>query len=247
VRGLELLEGERVHRVLRMHPLCMLGAYGTVLGLLALSALLALFAVGPGRDLAAWLDAGAGPFALVLLLVVWWAGLGAVTLPFALRAPRMWPVLYAVAVAVLGGVGLIVATAPGPGARAALPWLPVLTLAAVPLPLGIAEVRRRRTRWALTSLRVVRIHGWLHPQEESVRLPRIARVAVQPKGLRSLDLGDLVLARAGEEELRIPGVRPLARVRDEVEMLLHTAPPAPYLAEQREAADKVRDLLRPGE
>ncbi|MCA1812777.1 MAG: hypothetical protein LC624_02360 [Halobacteriales archaeon] len=247
MRGLELLEGERVHRVLRMHPLCMLGAYGTVLGLLGLALVMGLFALGPGQGFVADLDASAGPFALVLLLAVWWVGLAAVAVPFAMRSARLWPVLYAVGVAVVGGIALIVATAPGPGARAALPWLPILTLLAVPLPLSIAEARRRSTTWVLTNLRVVRLHGLGRVAEASVRLPRIERVAIEHRGPARLDHGDLLLAVKGGDGLVIVGVRPLARVRDEVEMLLHTAPVAPYLAEQREAADKVRDLLRPDE
>jgi hypothetical protein len=247
VRGLELLEGERVHRVLRMHPLCMIGAYGTVLGLLGWTLLLALLALGPGPAFASDLDRGTGPFALVVLLMLWWAGLAAATVPFALRAARLWPVAYAVAVAVLGGLGLIVATAPGPGAAQAVGWLPWLTLAAVPLPLAVAEVRRRGSAWVLTNLRVVHVHGWLHPHEESTRLPRIERATAEPRGMRGLDLGDVLLARKDGEPLRIIGVRPLARTRDDIEMLLHTAPTPSYVGDQRDAADRVRDLLRPGE
>jgi hypothetical protein len=116
----------------------------------------------------------------------------------------------------------------------------------VPLPLARAEARHSSPSWALTNLRIVQRSGLWKQREESWRWPRLNHAILQHRGLASLDFGDLVIAGEGGE-VRLAGVRPLKGLRDEIELLLHTAPVAPYLGEQREAADKVARLLRPGD
>lgn len=247
MRGLELLEGERVSRVVRPHPLGRLGDYGPALALLALAAV--VFAAQAGaeaRGLAAWLDANTSPLALPLLLLLWWAGLGLASVPFALRRARGLPVAYGVVVASAGGFAAILLTMPDPSAVEALPLLPWLSLAAVPVPVALGELERRSPTWLFTNLRLVRREGTLRLREESWRLHRLERVALERRGPRALDYGDLVVAREGGE-VRIAGVRPLARLRDELELLLHTQPEAPYLGEQRDTAERVAKLLRPGD
>lgn len=245
--GLALLEGERVHRVVRAHPLARLADYGPALALLALAGLLgAFFSTSTGQGLSTFLDANTGPLAVPLLLVVWWLGLGLCTVPFSLHKGRPWPAAYGVLVAIAGGILAIVLTSATPSARDAAGLVPWMTLAAVPAPLAIAELLRRTPTWVLTDLRLVQRDGILDVREQSWRLPRVERAAMHPRGPKSLDLGDLTLAgKDGEAHLR--GVRPLKRLRDEVELLLHTSPEAPYLADQRDTAEKVARLLRPGD
>ncbi|HEV8359729.1 MAG TPA: hypothetical protein VGR28_04655, partial [Candidatus Thermoplasmatota archaeon] len=151
-----------------------------------------------------------------------------------------------VAVAVLGGLAAILLTSPDPSAPEAAALLPWLTLAAAPLPLAWAEARRGSPTWALTNLRVVQRTGLWKQHEDSWRWPRLNHAILQPRGPAALDLGDLVVAGEGVE-VRLAGVRPLHKLRDDIELLLHTAPVAPYLGDQRDAADKVARLLRPGD
>lgn len=243
MRGLGLLEGERVHRVVRRHPLGCLPRYAPALGLLGLAALLALVAA-VGAQAARDLDATTGPLAVPLLLVAWWALMGVVLGAAAVRVRAMWPLVYGLAVAVLGGVSVTLTQRPDLSAPATLALLPWLTLAAVPIPVAIAEAQRRAEVWVFTSFRLVRLQGLVHPREEGWRLTRLERCDAERRGPRSLDLGDLVVRRK-EGDVRIPGVRPLHGLRDELELLLHTSPEAPYLGEQRTTAEQVHRLLRP--
>jgi hypothetical protein len=247
--GPELLEGERLQRELRAHPLAYLRAYAPGLVLLGLAALLAAFFAEPawGRALAGWLDAHAGPLAVPLLLGFWWLCLGGALAPFSLARRRPYPLAYGVAVAVAGGFAAVFLALPRPTALRDAGLLPWLTLAAVPVPLALAEARRRSESWTLTNLRLLRREGLWRPREEGWRLTRLERVELARRGPRALDYGDLVVARRGEPDLVLRGLRPLTALRDEFELLLHTAPEAPYLADQRETAERVQRLLRPGE
>lgn len=245
MRGLALLEGERVHRVVRAHPLARLAEFGPGLALLLLAGLWAL-AFGPlgGAALAAGLDAGAGPLAVPLLLAAWWLGLALALAPFALRLARLGPLAYGLGVAVAGGFAAVLLALPDPSAAEAAALAPWLTLAAAPPALAWAEARRRAETWVFTSFRIVRLEGLLHPREEGWRLTRLDRVDLHRRGPRALDLGDLVAA-GKDAEVRLAGVRPLRALRDELELLLHTTPEAPYLGEQRSTAERVARLLKP--
>jgi hypothetical protein len=243
----ELLEGERVHRTVRPSRLARLDDYAPTLALVAWAGLLALlYAMPPGQALTAFLDEATGPLAVPLLLVVWWLGLAACTLSFSLRRASPWPAAYGVVVAVVGGMAAIVAVSANPSARDAAALLPWLTLATAPGPTVVAEFLRRSPTWILTDLRLVAVTGILRRHEASWRLPRVEKVRAEPRGPRRLDFGDLIFG-GKDGDIRLAGVRPLGRLRDEVELLLHTSPEAPYLADQRDTADKVARLLRPGD
>lgn len=245
MRGLGLLEGERIHRVVRPHPLGRVPEYGPGLALLLLAGLWALvFGADPGRGLAAGFDATLGALAVPTLLALWWLGLGLCLAPFALRLRAVWPLAFGVAVAVAGGFAAILLTTPDPSAAEATGLVPWVTLAAAVVPLAFAEARRRSVAWVFTSFRLVLLQGLLHPREEGWRLTRLERCNLQVRGPRGLDFGDLVVVRK-EGDLRIVGVRPLRALRDELELLLHTTPEAPYLGEQRTTAERVQRLLRP--
>lgn len=249
LRGLELLEGERVMRLVRAHPLARLADFGPGLALLAFAAVLAGLAALPGapvRAVAKLLDAGAGPLAVPLLLVPWWLGLAGCAAPFALARRAAWPLAYGVGLAVAGGFAAILLGLPDPSAALAASLLPWLTLAGAPGALAIAEARRREPTWVLTSLRLVRLQGLVRRREEGWRLPRLERVEVERRGPRVLGIGDLVVRGAGGIELRVEGVRPLLALRDQVELLLQTSPAPAYLREQRDLVERVTQLLRPG-
>jgi hypothetical protein len=245
MRGLALLEGERVHRVVRRHPLGWLAHYAPGLGMLLLGALLALAWGSPaGQDFAAGLDASLGALAVPTLLALWWLGLAAATILPGVRLRAAWPLVLGVAVAVVGGFAAILLARPDPSAAEAAVLVPWVSLAAGVLGLAWAEALRLREAWVLTSFRIVRVHGLVHAQEEGWRLTRLARCNVERRGPRNLDFGDLVVVRKEGDPLRIPGVRPLHALADEVELLLHTTPEAPYLGEQRTTTERVTRLLR---
>lgn len=246
MHGLALLEGERVHRVVRAHPLGRLAESGPGLALLLLAALWALaFGSGPGRAVAGGLDGALGPVAVPAVLALWWLGLGVALGSFALRLTSLWPLAYGLAVAVAGGFAAILRGVPDPSAAEAAALLPWATLLAALPPLGYAEALRRSSTWVFTTFRLVHLTGLWHPREESWRLTRLERCNLQARGPRSLDFGDLLVVRK-DGDLRIPGVRPVRALRDELELLLHTSPEAPYLGEQRTTAERVGKLLRPG-
>jgi hypothetical protein len=243
--GPALLEGERVHRVVRPHPLARMAWYAPGLSLLALGIVLAAVMRDPaGRGFAAGLDAEAGPLAVPLFLAAWWLGLVAVLLPWSRRLRAAWPLGYAVAVAAAGGFVAVAVSLPDPSALEAAAVVPWWTLGAAVPPLAAAEALRRARAWWLTDLRLVRREGLLRVREESWRLTRVERVEPARRGPAALDLGDLVL-RGKDPEVRLEGVRPLARLRAEVEMLIHTAPEAAYLGDRRESAERVMSLLQP--
>jgi hypothetical protein len=246
VAGPELLEGERIVRVVRTHPLGRLAGYGPGLALLAWAgALGALFSTLEGQGFARGLD-GAGPLAVPLLLVLWWVGLALATGPFALRAGLLTPLAYGVGLAVAGGFAAVLLTTPDPSAAEAAQLLPFITLVGALPALALGEFMRRARTWYFTNFRLVLREGWVRVAEEAWRLTKVERIGLEQRWLRSLDYGDLLVKHAGGE-LRIEAVRPLTRLRDELELLVEAPPEAPFLGDQRDAADKVSRLLRPGD
>lgn len=242
--AIELLEGEVVHRVVYPHPLGRVWDYAPGLGLGVFAVVLAWVLPSPqGIALTVWLDANTGPLPVALLLVLWWLGLAACLGPFTWWRRAPWPLAYGVFLGVAGGLAATLAPPLPPRAADAAVLLPSITLlGALPLA-ALAELRRTSTKWVLTNFRLIRREGRIHASEESWRLTRLQRADAQPRRPHALDLGDLVIF-GKEAEVRIEGVRPVHALRDELELLLHTSPEAPYLGDQRDKVERVAKLLR---
>jgi hypothetical protein len=241
---LELVEGEVIHRVVYPHPLGRLREYAPAAALGAYSLLLFFALASPaGRGFVEWLDANTRPLSVAFLEAAWWLGLGASLAPFAWRPRNPWPLAYAVIVGAVGGFSATMVALPQSGASAVAPLLPAVTLLSVLPLLVLAEIRRTSSCWVLTNFRLIHRQGRIRPQEQAWRLTRLQRADIVPRKPRGLNLGDVVVA-GKEGEARMEGVRPLHAIRDEVELLLHTSPEAPYLADQRDKTERLTRLLR---
>jgi len=232
MREPDLLEGERVQRVVHPHPLARLADLAPGALLLGVGAMLAT-----GTWLGASLEGLRGELAVPLLLVTWWVLLALIVVPFALLARGGWMLGLGVALAVAGGLGVVLAGA-GPrslGGGAVVGGL---------LGLGLGEWERRSEGWFLTNYRVVHRAGRWRPREEAWLLHRVKRADTRSGRWAAMGFGDVVLDLGDGHEAALRGVARTRELRDDIELLLHTPREPPYLGDQRHVADKVMGLLR---
>lgn len=239
---MELVEGERIERVHRPHPLGALGLYAIPLALLVLAA--GFWLLFRTQTWERFLGQDASEANLALAVATGVVALAVMATGYAGMRISQRGMLFAGGVLAAAAVSL---AAPLLGARhaGALPAaLALVGLAGI----AIADLARRRDRCLVTNYRLVFPGDWPRGEERSIRLTRVADVEARPSWLgRWLDHGTLVLhlePGAGSDPLRLRGVRPLSRRKDQLLTLIRRSSEPEFLGDKSDAVRRVDQLLK---